>query len=71
MVAPFEKSKLVRLGDRSGELLYGMARVESSGIRDLEWKELVVWGCPRVWVLSELSGFEKAVLVEDGGAEAE
>ena len=44
----FGKSKLFRLGDRSGELLYGMERVESNGIRDEEWKELVMWGRPRV-----------------------
>ena len=37
------KIPLVRLGDRSGELLYGMLKAESTGTRDLEWKELVAW----------------------------
>ena len=51
----------------SGEL----ERVESNGIRDLEWKELFMRGRPRGWALSELSGFEKVIVVEDGGAEVD
>ena len=46
-------------------------RVESNGIRDLEWKELFMWRRPKGWALSELSGFKKVVVVEDGGAEVE
>ena len=51
----------------SGEL----ERVESNGIRDLEWKELFMRGLgrPRGWALSELSGFEKVIVVE--GAEVD
>ena len=38
------KSKLVRLGDCSGELVYGMVMDESTGTRDLGRKGLVVLG---------------------------
>ena len=66
LVAPFEESKLVRLGDSSGELLYGMPKVESTEIRDLEWKELVVWGCrvykstPQIVIILESKKKNKA-----------